>query len=148
MMKPKAVDGIKKTPKPAQLTFDWPDEREELIRGLRQVEAERDRLRRQVALLQNEINHLKTQSVFQSGPVEMDGKSRDSEELEARAAPVAMSPAILPEPECASITRHSPVEQKIAFYRSLFRERDDVICPSRREQAGQGSLLSQTGMAG
>lgn len=138
MTKPKAVVRIKKTPKPAQLTFEWPDEREDLIRQLRQVEAERDRLGRQVALLQEEIKLLKTQSAVQSGPVETDGSSRDSEELAVCAAPMATSPGVLSEPECSSITRHSPVEQKIAFYRSLFKGRDDVYAVRGLDKQGKG----------
>ncbi len=134
----KVVDNIKKSPQQGQLTFEWSDEREALTRKLRQVEAERDQLQRKVTQLQEELHLLKTKGALQPTSAEAVALRHDSEELAGGAASAVESAGSLSDPEWLSITRHSPIEQKVRFYRSLFKGRDDVYAVRGANKQGKG----------
>ncbi len=138
MMVTKVVDNMKKLQQQGQLSFEWTDEKEALTRELRQLEMERDELLRQVIKLQKELRLRTTNDDLQREATTEVTESRVSRELVDYTDCTVELAGNVADSEWSSITRHSPVEQKVRFYRSLFKGRDDVYAVRGVDKQGKG----------
>lgn len=117
---------------PDQLVFEWSNEQELLKRQLQQVVEERDQLKRQNALLLQENNLLKKL-------VQQPSEAEDSAE-QTPTAPLMF--------QKMAVSKHSPVGQKVQFYRSLFRGRDDVYAVRGTDKQGKSTYYPKRELLG
>ncbi|MEB3102817.1 TOTE conflict system archaeo-eukaryotic primase domain-containing protein [Ferviditalea candida] len=118
---------------PDQLVFEWSNELEQLKRRLQQVTEERDQLKRQNILLLQE-NSLLKKRVLQPSEAEIAPLSVSGNDLIlSEQTPLAPRSS----QKTATVTKHSTIEEKVRFYRSLFRGRDDVYAVRGMDKQGK-----------
>lgn len=129
---------------PDQLVFEWSDEPEQLKRQLQQVMEERDQLKRQNILLLQE-NSLLKKRVLQPSEAEIAPLSVSENDLIlSEQTPLAPRSS----QKTAIVTKHSPIEEKVRFYRSLFRGRDDVYAVRGMDKQGKSAYYRKRELLG
>jgi superfamily II DNA or RNA helicase len=128
---------------PDQLVFGWPNELEQLKRQLQQVTEELVQLKRQNVLLIQENNLLKKRVLqpYDSENVQLS-VSRNALDL-FEQTPAAPQPS-----QMTTVTKHSPIEEKVRFYRSLFRGRDDVYAVRGTDKQGKSTYYRKRDLLG